>query len=111
VKLPNASQAVLEIAKLRDYCLSTTHPTGKHKAKVFRSAAGIDETHSDRLRDVLLQLAVDSDDFVLGERDVYGQRFVLDCMLKGPQGAARVRTSWIVRVDEDFPRFVTCFVM
>ena len=31
------SDIVVEIAKLRDYCLSDTHPRGRHKARVFRS--------------------------------------------------------------------------
>ena len=35
MKLPNADRAVVEIEKLRDYCLSSSHPRGRHKARVF----------------------------------------------------------------------------
>lgn len=35
MKLPNADRAVVGLAKLRDYCLSPTHPRGRHKARVF----------------------------------------------------------------------------
>ncbi len=36
MKLPNAENAVVEIAKLRDYCLSEDHLRGRHKARVLR---------------------------------------------------------------------------
>jgi hypothetical protein len=32
---------VVDIAKLRDYCLSGTHPRGRHKARVFRTRLGL----------------------------------------------------------------------
>lgn len=34
-KLPNAEQAVVEPAKVRDYLLSSAHPVGRFKAVVF----------------------------------------------------------------------------
>ena len=33
--LPNADQAVIDPAKLRDYLLSTSHPLGRFKAQFF----------------------------------------------------------------------------
>jgi hypothetical protein len=39
--LPNAERAIIDPAKLTDYCLSATHPVGRHKAAVFRSALGL----------------------------------------------------------------------
>jgi len=41
LKLPNAERAVVEIAKLRDYCLSTTHEVGKHKARDLVGPLGV----------------------------------------------------------------------
>lgn len=35
MKLPNGEGAIVELAKLRDYCLSQSHPRGRHKARVF----------------------------------------------------------------------------
>jgi hypothetical protein len=35
VKLPHAELAVVDIAKLRDYCLNADHLRGRHKARVF----------------------------------------------------------------------------
>ena len=35
--LPNADEAVVEPAKLRDYLLSTVHPLGRFKARFFNA--------------------------------------------------------------------------
>ena len=40
MKLPNGDRAVIDIAKLRDYCLSPDHLRGRHKARVFAAAQG-----------------------------------------------------------------------
>jgi plasmid stabilization system protein ParE len=31
--------------------------------------------------------------------------------LSGPKGSAQVRSAWIVRAGESFPRFVSCYVL
>ncbi len=41
MRLPNGDRAVVEDAKLLDYCLSPSHPRGRHKARVFAAALGI----------------------------------------------------------------------
>jgi predicted RNase H-like HicB family nuclease len=35
--IPNAERAVVDVRKLRDYCLNSTHDQGKHKARLFES--------------------------------------------------------------------------
>ena len=42
-KLPNCTNAVVDLAKLRDYCLNIGHPEGRHKARVFRATLGMFE--------------------------------------------------------------------
>jgi len=54
MKLPNAARAVVEIEKLRDYCLNTNHPRRRHKARVFSTALGITAEDSEELRDAIL---------------------------------------------------------
>ena len=39
--LPSAHRAVVDVWKLRDYCLSADHDYGKHKARLFAAALGI----------------------------------------------------------------------
>jgi len=37
-RLPHGNEAILDIRKIEDYCLSSSHPRGRHKARVFREA-------------------------------------------------------------------------
>jgi hypothetical protein len=53
VKLPNGKRAVVEIAKVRDYCLNVAHPEGRHKARVIRAVLGIGPAESHMLQDWL----------------------------------------------------------
>jgi hypothetical protein len=57
MRLPNAEKAVVEIAKLQDYCLSTVHPEGRHKARVFYSVLGLGSWGAKELRVALLAAA------------------------------------------------------
>ncbi len=48
---------------------------------------------------------------MLGDEDAFGKRYVLDFEVRGPKGPARVRSAWIIRDHEDFPRLATCYVL
>ncbi len=54
--VPNAEYAVVDIRKLRDYCLDPTHDEGKHKARLFMAALGMKKGDADDLRNTLLQM-------------------------------------------------------
>jgi len=110
VRIPNAERALVEIAKLRDYCLSMDHPRGRHKARVFQRALGLTSADAEFLRDRLLA-AVQSDEAALGEGDRYGQRYILDVAVVGTVREGIVRSAWIIRADEDFPRLTSCYVL
>lgn len=107
--LPNADHAEVAIEKLRDYCLSEGHPTGRHKARVFAAALGLKAENAEALRQAL-QAAARHESAELGANDLYGQRYVIDFTMSHEGRQARVRSAWIVRVTEDFPRFVTCYI-
>lgn len=108
--MPNAERTVVDLAKLHDYCLSTTHPRGRHKARVFEATLGFTCKHAEELRNALLVVAR-SANAVQAERDSYGQRYVVDDVVHGPAGQAIVRSMWIVREGEDFPRLISCYVL
>jgi len=108
--LPNAGRAVVDIAKLREYCLNPNHPWGRHKARVFASALGLTQDDADVLREALLSAAVKSD-ARKGDKDDHGQRYILDFQMAGPAGEAMVRSSWIVLKGEDIPRLTSCYVL
>ena len=54
---PDGDRAILDIKKLEDHCLNSSHPRGRHKAKVFREALGLQREDAGWLRDVLLEAA------------------------------------------------------
>ena len=113
MKLPNAENAVVDIAKIRDYCLNPDHPEGKHKARVFLNKLGVTKNDADHLRQLILEGILVAD-AIEESSIVYGRRFVADLSISSAQGAvlctAVVRTAWIIRNEEDFPRLTTCFV-
>jgi hypothetical protein len=112
MKLPNAENAFVDIAKLRDYSLNPDHPHGKHKARRFKEKLGIEKDDAERLRRVILQAILEVD-AIEQKGTLYGRRFVVDFELSWPEGIimsmALVRTTWIIRNDEDFPRLTSCF--
>lgn len=110
MKLPNGERAVVDIEKLSGYCLNTSHPRGRHKARVFTSALGITADLAEDLREALL-VAANSQESIPADQDEFGQRFVVDFAMEGPKGQATIRSTWIVRQGEDFPRLTSSFVL
>ena len=106
--LPHTDNAVLDIRKLSDYCLDENHPQGKHKAKLFASALGIDASNADELRNILLE-GLKFTPAVIGRADEYGQRYTVDIEVKSGSKSAKVRTGWIIEYGTDIPRLTTCY--
>ena len=103
---------VVDLKKLREYCLSRSHPRGRHKARVFQSRLGVTQTDAELLRQALLDAAeLHRRDLRPTDHDHYGQRYVLDFEMTTSTGSAIVRSSWIVRNGDDVLRFVTCYVL
>lgn len=110
MRLPNADRAEVDPRKLTEYCLSPAHPVGKHKAAVFQAALGLTAADAEVLRGWLLRAAA-SGDAVAERADEFGERFRLDLEASTATGSATVRSAWIVRTGEDFPRLTTCYVL
>lgn len=111
MRLPNGENAIVDIRKLSDYCLNIDNPRGSHKARVFAEALGITAANADELRETLLEVARTTDAAILGETDIYGQRYTVDFELTNAVGSAPVRSGWIVLHGENIPRLTTCFVI
>ena len=105
--VPNAEHAVVDIRKLRDYCLNPRHDDGKHKARLF-AAVGITANEAEALRDVLLQM-VKTHEAQLGRRDAYGQRYIVDFSLTWHGKQTTLRSGWIIEHGTDTPRLTTCY--
>lgn len=108
-KLPNAEHAHASLEKLRDYSLNLDHPRGKNKAIVFRSALGFTINDAERLRSIILD-AMLTLEAVEKSPNEYGRRFVVDIPMIGLRGAVVVRSAWIIRNAEDFPRLTSCYI-
>ncbi|OLE39167.1 MAG: hypothetical protein AUI36_25970 [Cyanobacteria bacterium 13_1_40CM_2_61_4] len=112
MKLPNAENAVIDIEKLRGYSLSPTNPKGKHKARLFRKKLGMELDDAEILRQAI-QKAIFMAEAIERKPTAYGRIFRVDFMAGRGKGIiwyeAKVRSGWIIRNDEDFPRLTTCF--
>jgi len=108
LKLPNAGQAIIEVAKVRDYLLSPEHPVGRSKARFFR-ALGFPSDRWLQFLGELKRIALEGE-AELGERIDFGQKYIVGGTIVGTQGrTARISTVWILRNDEETPRLVTAY--
>jgi hypothetical protein len=110
MKLPGGERAFVDVNKLQGYCLNAIHPRGRHKARVFASALQMTQRDAEFLREQLLEAALRGN-ATTGEADEYGRRYKVDfeCIRYGRRGT--IRSGWIVRRGEDFPRLITCYVI
>jgi hypothetical protein len=113
MKLPNAERAVVDIEKLRDYSLNPNHPEGKHKARVFLEKLGLTAHDAARLRKLILE-AILITEAKAQQPTPYGERFVVDFQVRQEERyvvtLVTIRSAWMIRNDEDFPRLTTCFI-
>ncbi|MBD1870644.1 hypothetical protein H6F95_25750 [Cyanobacteria bacterium FACHB-471] len=106
--LPYAENAVVDIRKLRDYCLNPNHDDGKHKARLFSSILGMTADDAEDLRQILLKI-VKAQEVRRGRQDAYGQRYTIDFTLEWQNRSAIVRSGWIIENDSGIPRLTTCY--
>jgi hypothetical protein len=106
--MPHAERAIVDIRKLRDYCLNPMHDEGQHKARVFAAALGMTAEDAEGLRAFLLQAAKTAD-AQLGRRDAYGQRYTVDFPLTWHDRQTMVRSGWIIEHNMDTPHLTTCY--
>ncbi len=110
MKLPHAERAVVDIEKLRDYSLNPEHEKGKHKTRVFRAAMGFTPKDAERLREMVLA-AIVTNEAQVNSPNAYGQRLAVDFEADGVRGKVMIRSTWIIRDNEDFPRLTSCYVL
>ncbi|MEH2052282.1 DUF6883 domain-containing protein [Nostoc sp.] len=108
--IPNAENAVVDIRKLRDYCLNPEHDEGKHKARVFSSTLGITADDAEELRQIILKV-VKTHEVLLQRCDEFGQRYTLDFTLEWQNRSATIRSGWIIEEGSDVPRLTTCYLL
>lgn len=109
MRLPNHEQAIIDLFKLRGYCLNPEHPEGRHKARVFASALGIGSADAEWLRDAILSIVGEAEVSNV-EETPFGVRLDVDVLLERNGRTATVRTGWIIRKSDNIPRLASCFV-
>lgn len=109
MRLPNGDLAIVPLARITDYLLNPSHPVGKHKARVFAGALGMDMSAAGIL-EAWLQETARTGDAEPGVADAYGARFVITAQLRYNGREAQVRTAWIVRTGQAQPEFLTAYV-
>lgn len=106
--LPYAENAVVDIRKLRNYCLNPDHADGTHKARLFSSILGMTADDAEDLRQILLEV-VGTQKARLGRLDSFGQRYTIDFTLEWQNRSATVRSGWIIEHGFNTPKLTTCY--
>jgi hypothetical protein len=108
MKIPNAENAEIAPAKLKDYILNPDHKRGGSKARLLLSfgyRADDCPRLADDLRRFHLSVAVNS------ERDTdYGRRYEIIAPLATPDGRSlMIHSVWQIDTGTDRPRLITIF--
>lgn len=77
---------------------------------MFKSALGIGLDEVEELQ-LALRQAIIVYEAIPTKRNQYGQKYVVDFTMTRLDKQAVVRSVWIVRNTEDFPRLVSCYVL
>ena len=109
MKLPFGELAIVDPEKLIGYCLSPQHPRGRNKARVF-AAVGIQAQNAAELLSALRNAALHGD-AQRGAASVYGERYIIDFDLLRGDKPVRIRSTWMIRVDDHLPRLTSCYVI
>jgi hypothetical protein len=106
--IPNANNAIVDIRKLRDYCLNLEHDDGKHKARLFSSTLGMKAEDAEELRLILLEI-IKTQEAKLGRSDRFGQRYTVDFEITWQNRNATLRSGWIIEHSSNVPKLTTCY--
>jgi hypothetical protein len=73
----------------------------------------LERSDAESLKQAILEAVLTNDAYEQNTTN-YGRRFVVDFELERGVGMvlykAMVRTSWIIKNDQDFPRLTTCLI-
>jgi hypothetical protein len=106
LQLPFCASAEIDIAKLRDYCLSAS----RHKARMFQAALGLTSENAEWLRQEILA-ALPHAVAERQESDEYGERWQVEVLLARQNRRSVVKTIWMIRHGSRAPRLVTCWLV
>jgi hypothetical protein len=109
--LPNAETAKIPTGKFTKYLLDPLHLEGRHKARVFKSVLGFEQSDSAELENAILS-ELPYHPAVLASEGQWGTKYEVIIPITGVNGAtAQVLTVWILRKQVPSPQFVTARVL
>ncbi len=107
MKLPEFENARIPLEKITGYLLSTSHPSGRIKARFF-ARFGFSADMPKVLIEALRQHAYN--DYAKSENTPFGIRYVIEAPLPAPDKRKPViRTVWFIENGEKTPLFVTAY--
>jgi filamentous hemagglutinin len=107
-RLPRHGEALIPVAKVRDYLLNPDHPVGRSKA-VFFARLGFARQRWELLERELRALIAREPAWAypLGP---HGQKFQVWGTIRGPwKRTAQISTHWIISIPASPPRLITAF--
>jgi hypothetical protein len=112
--LHNVDRAGFVLDKLTKYSMDPDSPRGKHKAKVWQAALGMDKSHAEDVQQQIME-RLPGLPALKDSADEHGERFSVLVPITGPNGrTVDVTTAWIYKRTNGSvstkPRLVTCFV-
>jgi len=108
-KLPNHNRAVIPIEKLL-YSLDPMHPTGRHKARVFRSALGFGLESIGVLEGMLRDGIATHEAEKLPSRADGIERWMVEWIVIGRLGPLRMVSAWGQGRKDRVPRLLSCYL-
>jgi hypothetical protein len=109
--LPNYERAEISRSKIEGYALNPASDAGRHKARVFKSALGFDQSNWELLKQRILD-ELPYHEARQKETRQWGTSYVVDLPIEGPNGnIAEVRTAWMVKTGTDHPSLTTVLVL
>ena len=109
MKLPNYQKAIIPESKLSGYCLNLEHKEGKHKTRVFPASLGLTTENSEELKNALLQ-AIINYEAEFQKSTTNGDLYIILFPMTRNNKTKIIKSVWIIRTNEDFPRLVTCYI-
>jgi hypothetical protein len=109
--LPNYESAEILRSKIEGYALNPTNDEGRHKARVFKSALGFDQSTWELLKQKILS-ELPYHEAKLEQTSQYGDSYVVDLPIEGLNGnTVVVHTVWLFRPGVGFPSLITLYVL
>ena len=109
MKLPNGERAIVDIGKLQGTALIRTIPVAEtrhvclHQLEFAKRMRKNSERPSSRRRATRKRRR--------GVANPFGQRYLVDFDLVREGRTIKIRSTWIVRAEEDLPRLTSCYVL